>query len=135
VLDRGNAYPCTLRKVGYSVHRKIYFFFLGFFFFTPLAAAGAPVVIAADGGGPTSSGADTSVSTGRRFCIFSIKERFKASKRLRNIDEEILNFRHCRSNQRWMDSCEGALEHTVVLSVIFKTNFPSDPFHFTQYRV
>jgi len=27
------------------------------------------------------------------------------------------------------------LEHTVVLSVIFRTSFPSDDFHFTQYRV
>jgi len=27
------------------------------------------------------------------------------------------------------------LEHTVVLSVIFRTSFPSDDLHFTQYRV
>jgi hypothetical protein len=36
-------------------------------------------------------------SDGRRFCIFCIKERLRASNRLRNMEENVLNFRHWQS--------------------------------------
>ncbi len=31
----------------------------------------------------------------RRFCIFSMRERFKASNRLRKMEENVLNLTHC----------------------------------------
>lgn len=37
---------------------------------------------------------DFGCSSLRRFCIFSISERFKASNRLRKIEEKVLNFIH-----------------------------------------
>ncbi len=35
---------------------------------------------------------------GRLFCIFCIRERFRASNRFKNTDEWVLNFRHCTSD-------------------------------------
>ena len=79
------------------------YFFLGFFFFFTPPVPVAPVVIgvlppATSGvAGATRSpcASDTlPYGWGRRFCIFCISERFKASKRFRNIDEWVLNFRH-----------------------------------------
>lgn len=35
----------------------------------------------------------------------------------------------------WYEEKEGRKGLTVVLSVIFRTSFASDDFHFTQYRV
>ena len=46
-------------------------------------------------GGVGSLGAiEVCVSIGCRFCIFSIRETLKASNRLRNMDEYVLNFKH-----------------------------------------
>ena len=85
-----------------------HFFFFGFFFFTPPLTAGAGLGIATltlEVAGPDDA-ASSSLGCGdatrgtanrcsrRRFCIFSISERFSASKRLRNIDEYVLNLRH-----------------------------------------
>jgi hypothetical protein len=79
------------------------FFFFGFFFFTPPVATGAlcaapcstdPVGIACGVGMEGSLGVDT---IGRLFCIFSIMDRLNASKRLRKMDEQVLNFTHCAS--------------------------------------
>jgi hypothetical protein len=39
-------------------------------------------------------------SEGRRFCIFCIRERLRASNRLRNMEENVLNFRHYTAAQR-----------------------------------
>lgn len=57
------------------------------------------------------------VGFGVLFVIFWIRERFSASKRPRKIEECVLNFKH------------------VTLSVILRTSFPSEDFHFTLYRV
>lgn len=79
---------------------QLYFFFFFGFFFTP--PAGVPCadgtaldpVLGADG--DTSTGIDgASGSDGRRFCIFCIRERFRASNRPRKMDENVLNLRHC----------------------------------------
>ena len=87
-----------------------YFFFFPFFFFTP-AAAGPPAVGTAldDGtlalassrliGGPGDAvvvrGTDAGTGGGERmFDIFCIRERLRASKRLRKTDEWVLNLRH-----------------------------------------
>ena len=72
-----------------------YFFFFGFFFLTPLAVV-APA--AAEANNAAVSAADVAPScvgvatagvccAGWRFCIFCIRDRLRASKRLRNIDE------------------------------------------------
>lgn len=44
--------------------------------------------------GTTCSGIDFGCSSLRRFCIFSMSERFKASNRLRKIEEKVLNLMH-----------------------------------------
>lgn len=86
----------------YHREREPYFFFLGFFFFTP-PADDAP--IAADASSAAVSGAAAAESgpvvaaavgcwAGWRFCIFCMSDRLRASNRLRNIDEYVLNFKH-----------------------------------------
>jgi hypothetical protein len=75
-----------------------YFFFFGFFFFTAAAAADVPgvgtIVLEGPGCGVDARAGSGEGSFGRRFCIFSIRERLSASNRLRKIDEWVLNLRH-----------------------------------------
>jgi len=105
-----------------------YFRFPPFFFFTPPpegAGAGTGVsgrfppcvtgeaAVACEGG----AGRAAEVGLSGLFVIFWIRERFNASKRPRKIEECVLNFKH------------------VASSVILRTSFPSEDFHFTLYRV
>ena len=124
-----------------------YFFFFCFFFFTPPPADAVGIV---DVVGTVGTGVERPVSTGERisateagidasfrrcwFCIFCMRDKFRDSNRLRKIDEFVLNLRHFWENGWGCNTSEFDFGLTVVLSVIFKTNFPSDDFHFTQYR-
>lgn len=135
--------PQELNK---SLTRSTLYFFLLFFFFVPFPATPPAPVDAAFWGvperlGPSSTcmfaspdllaavkfaddgaliGAGAArggvIFGGRRFVIFCMRDRFRASNRLRKIDEWVLYFKH------------------VVSSVIFNTSLPSDGFHLTQYR-
>lgn len=98
-LETSHIPPCTF-------HARDHLFFFVFFFFTPpetgpLCADGIAVEPAAAGcevAPVTSTCAgfevDDDSSSGCRFCIFCINDRFSASNRLRNMEEYVLNFRH-----------------------------------------
>lgn len=131
IVPREFQYTSIITKIEKHSARHPPFLFFGFFFFTPppLAdgvgiapdgdIAGAAAVSACETFSPTYDdncvGVDS--TTVRRFCIFSINDRFKVSNLLRNMEEYVLNLIQ------------------LVLSVIFNTSFPSDAFHLTQYRV
>jgi len=76
------------------------------------------------------SGLTSGVDCGslRRFCIFWMRERLRASNLLRKTEENVLNLRHCRD----VRSVERNMKivRTAVSSVILRTSFPSDDFHF-----
>lgn len=124
----------------------LHFFFLGFFFFDtpPPTTAADGVVVDKDPGmgllrassivGGASGAADDEFS-GCLFCIFCIKDRFKASNLFKKTDEYVLNLMHWwlkESSLIITDTIEIRL--AVVLSVIFKTNLPSHDLHFMLYR-
>ncbi len=84
-----------------SLPTAVYFFFFGFFFLTP-PPAGPAGVGAAPGAGDcraVSAGAwevegAIDACVGRLFCIFCMRDRFRASNRFRNTEECVLNLRH-----------------------------------------
>jgi len=84
--------------------RRYFFFFFGFFLTPPLGVPCADGAVldgrlGIDGATSACMGADSG-SDGRRFCIFCIRERLRASKRPRNMEEYVLNLRHCREHDK-----------------------------------
>lgn len=121
-----------------TVH-LIYFFFFGFFFLATPEAVGAVCTVATgvddlamvSVGDVCFSSTDFGCSW-RRFCIFWIKERFKASNRLRKIEENVLNLIHWKSKKYgWME-CRvyWSSTHCGIISN-FEHEFPFSwlPFH------
>lgn len=89
---------CSTHPHPLASRLRVHFFFFGFFFFTPPdagpAADGAALEAAPGSGlaracsvGKEISGVWTSGTSTRLFCILRISERFKASNRLRKMDE------------------------------------------------
>ena len=96
-----------------------FFFFFGFFLTPPLGVPCADSVVVdtglvADAATSICVGVDSS-SDGRRFCIFCIRERLRASNRLRNMDEYVLNLIHCSAQIRLVASIWSIKTHGGVV--------------------
>ena len=100
---------------------------------------GEAAALACAGDGESVTAGAGATGGGRLFVIFWMRERLSASNRPRKMEECVLNFIHClivfffgRQIQRQLQS---KAIRTVTLSVILRTNLPSEDFHFTLYRV